>query len=146
MTPPLTLYLEGIPPSVNHYWKTAGHRRYVSKAGVEFQERFGWMLKAACAPEPIPRFPGRVHVAVSLRPVTLKRRPDDIRPFDPDNTLKVLLDCLKLNRVIVDDSCKYIRRLTVTVEDATDTARTTVTVEEMADDTTRLLAAEEEGR
>ena len=28
-----------LPPSVNHYWGQHGHRRYVSKAGVEFKEQ-----------------------------------------------------------------------------------------------------------
>lgn len=128
----LRFYLAGLPPSVNHYWRTAGHRRFISAAGQQFREDFGWQLKAATAPAPTPKFTGRVHVSIALRPAVLKCRPEDWRRFDPDNSLKVLLDCLTMYGVIVDDSAHYVRRLTIEVEDATDTARTTVTVEDAA--------------
>lgn len=128
MIPTLRFYLAGLPPSVNHYWHSAGHRRFISKAGERFREDFGWQLKAACAPAPIPRFDVPVRVRVALRPQTLKCRPDDFRTFDPDNTLKVLMDCLKLYEVIADDSARQVRSLQVDVEDADGMARTTVEV------------------
>ena len=73
-----------LPPSVNHYWGTHGHRRYVSKAGVEFKEQVqGYVLEYR-----VPKLgAARLEMKVVLHP-------KDRRKQDIDNRIKALWDAL----------------------------------------------------
>ena len=73
-----------LPPSVNHYWGTHGHRRYVSKAGVEFKEQ----VSDYVADFRVPKLnTARLEMKVVLYP-------RDRRKQDIDNRIKALWDAL----------------------------------------------------
>jgi crossover junction endodeoxyribonuclease RusA len=73
-----------LPPSVNHYWGTHGHRRYVSKAGVLFKEQ----VSEYVAEYRVPKLGAeRLEMKVVLYP-------KDRRKQDIDNRIKALWDAL----------------------------------------------------
>ena len=73
-----------LPPSVNHYWGTHGHRRYVSKAGVLFKEQ----VSDYVAEYRVPKLGAeRLEMKVVLYP-------KDRRKQDIDNRIKALWDAL----------------------------------------------------
>jgi crossover junction endodeoxyribonuclease RusA len=73
-----------LPPSVNHYWGTHGHRRYVSKAGVQFKEQVSnYVIEYR-----VPKLgAARLEMKVILYP-------KDRRKQDIDNRIKALWDAL----------------------------------------------------
>jgi crossover junction endodeoxyribonuclease RusA len=73
-----------LPPSVNHYWGTHGHRRYVSKAGVLFKEQVSdYVIEYR-----VPKLgAARLEMKVVLYP-------KDRRKQDIDNRIKALWDAL----------------------------------------------------
>jgi len=73
-----------LPPSINHYWGTHGHRRYVSKAGVAFKEA----VSDYVAEYNVPKLgKSRLEFQVTLYP-------KDRRKQDIDNRIKALWDAL----------------------------------------------------
>lgn len=115
------IVLDGFtPPSVNRlltsHW-AIGHRL---KNAVKDRIACGRMM---CGP--IPDATGRRRVSVA---VTVAGRGGMV---DPDNTLKSLLDALVANRLIVDDSARWIEIGSVTVERGV-VKRTVVTLEDVA--------------
>ena len=73
-----------LPPSINHYWGTHGHRRYVSKAGVAFKEA----VSDYVAEYSVPKLgTARLQMQVTLYP-------KDRRKQDIDNRIKALWDAL----------------------------------------------------
>lgn len=73
-----------LPPSINHYWGTHGHRRYVSKAGVAFKEA----VSDYVAEYKVPKLgTARLEFQVTLYP-------KDRRKQDIDNRIKALWDAL----------------------------------------------------
>jgi len=73
-----------LPPSINHYWGTHGHRRYVSKAGVAFKEA----VSDYVAEYAVPKLGNaRLEFQVTLYP-------KDRRKQDIDNRIKALWDAL----------------------------------------------------
>lgn len=73
-----------LPPSVNHYWGTHGHRRFVSKAGVAFKEA----VSDYVAEYKVPKLgTARLEFQVTLYP-------KDRRKQDIDNRIKALWDAL----------------------------------------------------
>jgi len=73
-----------LPPSVNHYWGTHGHRRYVSKAGVLFKEQ----VQDYVIEYKVPKLgTARLEMQVTLYP-------KDRRKQDIDNRIKALWDAL----------------------------------------------------
>jgi crossover junction endodeoxyribonuclease RusA len=73
-----------LPPSVNHYWGTHGHRRFVSKAGVLFKES----VSDYVAEYNVPKLgKARLQMQVTLHP-------RDRRKQDIDNRIKALWDAL----------------------------------------------------
>ena len=82
-----------LPPSVNHYWGTHGHRRYVSKAGVLFKEQ----VSDYVAEYRVPKLGAeRLEMKVVLYP-------KDRRKQDIDNRIKALWDALADAGVFDDD-------------------------------------------
>jgi crossover junction endodeoxyribonuclease RusA len=73
-----------LPPSVNHYWGTHGHRRYVSKAGVLFKKQVSdYVIEYR-----VPKLgAARLEMKVVLFP-------KDRRKQDIDNRIKALWDAL----------------------------------------------------
>lgn len=77
------------PPSINNYWLASGHRRYISKRGMEFKKA----VQEACAG--IPSFEDqKVEVTILLFP-------RDKRLLDVDNVCKAILD--SMNGIIYED-------------------------------------------
>jgi len=73
-----------LPPSVNHYWGSHGHRRYISKAGKEFKEK----VSDYVAEYRVPKLGNaRLEMQVTLYP-------KDRRKQDIDNRIKALWDAL----------------------------------------------------
>lgn len=77
------------PPSINNYWLASGHRRYISKRGMEFKKA----VQEACVG--IPSFEDqKVEVSILLFP-------RDKRLLDVDNVCKAILD--SMNGIIYAD-------------------------------------------
>jgi crossover junction endodeoxyribonuclease RusA len=73
-----------LPPSINHYLGTHGHRRYVSKAGVAFKQQ----VSDYVAEYAVPKLgAARLEFQVTLYP-------RDRRKQDIDNRIKALWDAL----------------------------------------------------
>lgn len=85
----------GVPPSVNNYWLASGHRRYISKAGIQYKRDFA--LQA-------PSITYKLRKPVNLSIVWY--RPDN-RRRDCDNVLKAVMDCLT-DTLLEDDSLIYM--------------------------------------
>lgn len=80
------------PPSVNHYWVASGHRRYISRKGIEFRK----CVLVACQDNDI-KFDGPVSI-------TIGAYPPDRRKRDLDNILKGLLDSLEYAEIYKNDN------------------------------------------
>jgi crossover junction endodeoxyribonuclease RusA len=82
------------PPSVNHYWKSNGTRRYISPQARQWLEEALWLLKQARGGRPT------IQGEVAVRIVAY---PPDHRKRDLDNLLKPILDALTKSGIIEDD-------------------------------------------
>lgn len=88
------------PPSVNDYWRWVSKtRRVVCKRGKDYQ----WATFIASREK--PSFIGQVEIECDVY------FPDN-RDRDLDNLGKCILDSLVYSKVIVDDSRKYVKKLT----------------------------------
>jgi len=81
------------PPSVNNYWMTSGHRRYISKRGQEFKEA----VRIYCLQHKIPKL-GAYDVIVGIL-----LHPRSKLLMDIDNCAKAVLDSLEGAGIIDDD-------------------------------------------
>ncbi|QRV71479.1 RusA family crossover junction endodeoxyribonuclease [Methylophilales phage MEP301] len=93
MNPTIRLELP-YPPSVNSYWRANGHRRYISKEGVEFTKAVDLVVKQSNAKSFEEK---KVAVSVMIHPRSKRK-------FDLDNTLKAILDALMKAGMYNDDS------------------------------------------
>jgi crossover junction endodeoxyribonuclease RusA len=82
------------PPSVNHYWKSNGTRRFISPQAKQWLEEAIWLLKQAKGGR--PPIAGEVAVFVIAWPPDRRRR-------DLDNLLKAILDALVKAGALQDD-------------------------------------------
>lgn len=81
------------PPSINNYWLTSGHRRYISKRGMEFRKAV-WLY---CLEWKIGKLGDKaVMVHIVLRPRSKKL-------MDIDNCAKAILDSLENAGIITSD-------------------------------------------
>ena len=81
------------PPSVNTYWRANGHRRFISKAGVDFKQAVAEYV----IEHKIPKYGSqRLGLAITLFA-------PNKRKFDLDNRLKATLDALQDAGVFDDD-------------------------------------------
>jgi len=86
------------PPSVNHYWKARGSRRFISPQARAWLDEAVLLLRASRV-----RFSGAVVIRMRLSPPDRRRR-------DGDNLEKAVMDALVKAGVIKDDSLAYVRR------------------------------------
>ena len=86
------MFILPYPPSVNHYWRRAGSRTFISREGRVFRKKVVRIL-AAMGTRPMD---GRLRVVVEVYP------PDN-RKRDLDNVLKALLDALQHGGAFHDD-------------------------------------------
>lgn len=78
-----------LPPTINHYYKQAKGRTYISADGQSYRETVGWYLRQkGCHPD-APRY-----VSERLQ-VHIKLYQSDRRRWDIDNRVKVLCDALQ---------------------------------------------------
>jgi crossover junction endodeoxyribonuclease RusA len=83
-----------LPPTVNHYLKSSGFRRYLSKAAIEFREK----VSDYVAEYNVPKLgTARLEMQVTLYFATKRRQ-------DIDNRIKALWDALAHAGVFDDDS------------------------------------------
>lgn len=81
------------PPSVNTYWRANGHRRFISKAGVDFKQAVAEYV----IEHEIPKYGSqRLGLAITIYG-------PNKRKFDLDNRLKAVLDALQDAGVFDDD-------------------------------------------
>jgi len=73
------------PPTINHYWKARGWRRFISREARAWLEEAIWVLREARGRSVTIR--GEVEVVVRVFPPDRRRR-------DLDNILKASLDAL----------------------------------------------------
>jgi len=93
MTEPIRATLPW-PPSVNHYWRAAGARRFISPQARRWVEEAVWTLRQAKGTRP----PIQNEVAVFVI-----AWPPDRRRRDLDNLLKAILDALVKAHIVQDD-------------------------------------------
>ena len=86
----IELFIQCLPPSVNHYWGTRGNRRYISKEGIAFRQEVALISRGK-------RIEGRLQLYVELT-ASNKRR------WDLDNRIKSLQDALQHAGVYEDDA------------------------------------------
>jgi crossover junction endodeoxyribonuclease RusA len=86
------------PPSVNHYWKARGSRRFISPKAKAWLDEAVLLLRASRV-----RFEGPVALRMYLSPPDRRRR-------DGDNLEKAIMDALVKAGVIKDDSLAYVRK------------------------------------
>ena len=81
------------PPSINNYWIASGHRRFISKRGVEFKQA----VSEYVALHQLESFGG------ALVDVNIILRPRNLRLMDIDNCIKPILDALQDAGLMLDD-------------------------------------------
>jgi crossover junction endodeoxyribonuclease RusA len=84
------------PPSVNHYWRSRGSRRFIAPMAKAWLDEAILLLRAARV-----RFDGPVKVSMFLSPPDRRRR-------DGDNLEKAIMDSLVKAGVIEDDSLWHV--------------------------------------
>ena len=86
--------LEGIPPTVNHLYRSYRNRRYKTASGREYQEHVTQILRRKWKNQP------PVTSSIELRIIFIT---NDRRKWDVDNRVKALQDCLSMAGIIKDD-------------------------------------------
>jgi len=88
------------PPSVNTYYRANGHRRFITKRGMDFRAD----VSGAVAKTHHEAIAQEMEVFVALYPPDKRRR-------DVDNPIKALLDAMEHAGVYEDDT--LIKKLTI---------------------------------
>ena len=102
MEPFFRAALPGLPPTVNHLYRTgANGRRYKTRSGRSWQNGAAEILRAAWGREP---YDGDVELRVYLVA-------SDRRKWDIDNRVKAVQDCLQAGGVLRDD--RQVQRLVI---------------------------------
>ena len=100
ITVPMISFEFPYPPSVNTYYRANGHRRFITKKGMEFRAKVADMVSESN----LPTLAQELEVFVTLYPPDKRRR-------DLDNPMKALLDAMEHAGVYEDDS--QIVKLTI---------------------------------
>lgn len=90
----LSLEFEGLPPTVNTMYRNSGSRRYKRQEVQDWQEDIAGLMSELWHGKPYHR---RAQVSIKF---TTK----DKRNWDIDNRIKVLLDCLQIAGVLLNDN------------------------------------------
>ena len=96
----LDITLDGLPPTVNHLYRSGGGHRYKTKAGVEYQQVAANEMRAqrqALATHTRGPYLGDVALQIIMTARTRRR-------WDLDNRVKAVQDCLQMAGIIKDDS------------------------------------------
>lgn len=90
----ISLELEGLPPTVNHIYRTYRNRRYKTAKAQAYQEGVTQRLRSEwnCKPPCIDTIEVRITFITN-----------DKRKWDIDNRVKALQDCLSMAGIIKDD-------------------------------------------
>ena len=96
----ISMWLDGLPPSVNHLYKYGNKRAYINPEARAWKDYAAAAMKFNRTQRTAP--PTRSPVTVKILFVT-----NDNRRWDIDNRLKALLDCLAKAKIIFDDSQIY---------------------------------------
>ena len=91
----ISIWLDGLPPSVNHLYKYGNKRAYISAEARTWQKYAAAAMKLNYNKNAVP---SGAPVKVKIRFIT-----SDNRRWDIDNRLKSLLDCLMKAGIILDD-------------------------------------------
>ena len=92
----LRIMLKGLPPTVNHMYRTGRNGiRYKRSEVEEWQEEVSGIIREAWGEK--PPYEGNVEVRVIFRV-------KDYRRWDIDNRLKALFDCLQEGGAIKNDT------------------------------------------
>ncbi len=92
----LELELPGLPPTVNHLYRSMkSGRRYKTAEGRDYQEQVSLLMRRAAQGE----LPNTHSLELEIL-FTVK----DKRRWDIDNRVKALQDCLTMSGIIHDDS------------------------------------------
>ena len=93
--------LEGLPPTVNHLYRSANGHRYKTVEGKAYQEMTAYEMRAQRAALPAKRAQGPYLGPVALHIIMTTRTR---RRWDLDNRVKAVQDCLMMAGIIKDDS------------------------------------------
>ena len=98
----LSITLDGLPPTVNHLYRTGGRHRYKTAEGAAYQEATAAEMRA----QREKFLPARRCVGPYLGPVALHivMTSRTRRRWDLDNRVKAVQDCLQMAGIIKDDS------------------------------------------
>ena len=97
----LLLEFEGLPPTANTMYRNSGSRRYKCQEVQDWQNDIAGLMSEQWS-DPLNaglRLPFRSRVQVSIEFTT-----KDKRSWDIDNRIKVLLDCLEIAGVLLNDN------------------------------------------
>lgn len=123
MTYLLDVSIDGLPPTLNHYYRSGGGHRYKTTEGRAYQQFVAAEMRAQRKALPAAKshvpYPGRVALHIIMTTRTRRR-------WDLDNRVKAVQDCLQLAGVIKDDS--QIDELVVRREEFPRVDRTRVIV------------------
>lgn len=98
----LSITLDGLPPTVNHLYRTGGRHRYKTAEGAAYQEATAARMRAQWELFPtLRRARGPYLGPVALHIVMTSRTR---RRWDLDNRIKAVQDCLQMAGIIKDDS------------------------------------------
>ena len=92
----ITIWITGLPPSVNHLYNRGMKRVYINPEARAWREYAATVMNFYRNKQATPT---RSPVSVTIRFITPNNRRWDI-----DNRLKALLDCLAKAEIIFDDS------------------------------------------
>lgn len=97
----LSITLDGLPPTVNHLYRTGGRHRYKTAEGAAYQEVTAAEMRAQREMLPARRCVGPYLGPVALHIIMTSRTR---RRWDLDNRVKAVQDCLQMAGIIKDDS------------------------------------------
>lgn len=97
----LSITLDGLPPTVNHLYRTGGRHRYKTAEGAAYQEATAAEMRAQREEVPARHCRGPYLGPVALHIVMTSRTR---RRWDLDNRVKAVQDCLQMAGIIKDDS------------------------------------------
>ena len=119
------------PPSINNYWMTSGHRRYISKRGIEFRKAV-WLFCQEWRVRKLGDQAVMVHIVL---------RPRSKKLMDIDNCAKAILDSLEHAGIITSDV--QVERLVIERGQPVKNGGCRVLIEVMSSDSSELSLSQE---